>query len=268
MRSVVVAVVLVVSACSSSNPKAPPPVVVRNAVPAEPDPHASRDGLVKRAFVALAAGDVKTLAELVDVKNVMTRAMRCDETGDEEQRRNFDPDREAQRVERRMTEAAASAKGLSIQVLAITLEKQGERMEKGKRLGNCEFLADVAQERVKVKLRLTRADGYSVETDVKVRALTLEGRWYLHRVPNDLAASASSGENTAEVMQGHTDRMCACKDKACSEKVEAEYRAWVGEMAKTAPAKRRDAIDPDEAKRFAEAAKLYAECLMKAAASP
>jgi hypothetical protein len=141
-------------------------------------------------------------------------------------------------------------------------------MEKGKRLGGCEFLTDVTEERFKVRLRLTRTDGYSVETDVKVRVLTLDGRWYLERIPDDLAAKASAGDNQVEAMENHRDRMCACADKACAETVDAEYRAWVTDMAKVTAGRRRDAVNAEEAKRFAEAAKLYAECAMKALAMP
>jgi hypothetical protein len=267
MRSVVVAVVMV-SACSSSNPVPPAPPVVANTVPAPPDPHASREGLVKETFAALAAGDARRLAALADTKALMGRVLKCEPPADGEEHRRMDPEREAERVERRLGKAAQNAKGLGIEVLAIDFdEKSSDRTPKGTRKGSCDIAVDVIEEKFKVKLRITRPGGESVETTAKVRALVVEGRWYVIRLPDELDRDGAKGPaDMVAAMEEHADKACACADKACANKVDEDYRMWVAAAAKRADP--GPVQDKAEADRFKDAATRYITCLSKVMSTP
>jgi len=72
-------------------------------------------------------------------------------------------------------------------------------------------------------------------------------------------------------MEGFSKDMCACKDKACADKVNEEMTKWGTEMAKNAGAAKEEKPDPDMAKKSADIMTKYTECmtkLMMAGATP
>lgn len=78
-------------------------------------------------------------------------------------------------------------------------------------------------------------------------------------------AGSRQADEVAEamaVMNGFTDRMCGCNDKACADTVQDEMNAWSAAMAKTAGSQAR----PDEAtmKKMTEIGVRYGECMAKA----
>src|SRR5688572_18597649 len=71
----------------------------------------------------------------------------------------------------------------------------------------------------------------------------------------------AAGEAVAK-MEGFSKDMCACKDKACVDKVNEDMTKWGTEMAKTA-GKADDKPDPDLAKKSADIMTKYTECMTK-----
>jgi hypothetical protein len=63
-----------------------------------------------------------------------------------------------------------------------------------------------------------------------------------------------------------TDQMCACKDKACADKVLADMTTWGQEMSKD-PEVMQNKSDEDTAKKMSEVTKRLSDCMMKAMGS-
>jgi hypothetical protein len=77
---------------------------------------------------------------------------------------------------------------------------------------------------------------------------------------SDAAGQAEMAEALA-AFQGFSKKMCACKDKACADKVNEEMAKWGTEMAKKATATSKP--DPEMAKKMADVATKYTECMTK-----
>jgi hypothetical protein len=60
------------------------------------------------------------------------------------------------------------------------------------------------------------------------------------------------------------DQMCACKDKACADKVNDEMTRWATQMAKDEPDLTTTKPDADDMKHAEETVKRYSDCMMKA----
>jgi hypothetical protein len=79
--------------------------------------------------------------------------------------------------------------------------------------------------------------------------------------------SSASGDGDAEqavaTMDMYSKKMCACKDKACADKVNEDLTKWATEMAKN-PRVNSSKPSPDLAKRSAEIMTRYTECMTKA----
>jgi hypothetical protein len=64
-------------------------------------------------------------------------------------------------------------------------------------------------------------------------------------------------------MEEFQKKMCDCKDKACSDKVNEEMTKWGTEMAKGATGKTDEKPDPAIAKKSADIMTKYTECMTK-----
>jgi hypothetical protein len=71
------------------------------------------------------------------------------------------------------------------------------------------------------------------------------------------------GGDTVAKMEEFQKKMCDCKDKACSDKVNEEMTKWGTEMAKTAGADKDAKPDPELAKKSADIMTKYTECMTK-----
>ncbi|MCW5807071.1 MAG: hypothetical protein KIT31_32240 [Deltaproteobacteria bacterium] len=71
---------------------------------------------------------------------------------------------------------------------------------------------------------------------------------------------ADAGDDTLAKMVEVTDKMCACKDKACSERVQEEFTRWGADMAKKSD---REETDADVQKKITDVMTRYSECMMK-----
>ena len=72
-----------------------------------------------------------------------------------------------------------------------------------------------------------------------------------------------AGEAMAK-MSEFKDQMCACKDKACADKVTESYTKWGTDMAAKAGANKDMKPDPEMAKKMGEVTQAYTECATKA----
>lgn len=81
------------------------------------------------------------------------------------------------------------------------------------------------------------------------------------RPPADAAIDAAPTGIAAVFakMTSFTDRMCACKDKACADAISDEMSKWGAEMAKDAD--KNVKVTEDDAKRMAEITERFAKCM-------
>jgi hypothetical protein len=76
-----------------------------------------------------------------------------------------------------------------------------------------------------------------------------------------------SFEDALAKMTEFKDRICACADKPCAQKVTDDMTAWSQEMAKNAGDMKPDDVSPDDAKKMAEISKRMGDCSMKVMAN-
>ncbi len=79
-----------------------------------------------------------------------------------------------------------------------------------------------------------------------------------------LVACKSDVDEAVGKMKKFADDMCACKDKACAEKVTAEMVKYGEEMAKKHEGKAEPAVNDAQKKEMEEAMKKLTECTTKA----
>src|SRR5215216_1504629 len=75
-----------------------------------------------------------------------------------------------------------------------------------------------------------------------------------------------SGGEAAAKMDGFAKDMCACKDKACGDKVNADMAKWGEENAKAA-GKESAKPDPELTRKMTEASTRLGECYAKLASA-
>jgi len=81
-----------------------------------------------------------------------------------------------------------------------------------------------------------------------------------------LASFGCKKKGAAEAMgkmNDFRDKMCACKDKGCADKVNDDYTKWMQDMAKNASGEKATATNEEDAKKMADAATKYQECYTK-----
>ena len=75
------------------------------------------------------------------------------------------------------------------------------------------------------------------------------------------------GEAMAK-MSEFKNQMCACTDKACTDKVAGDMQKWQADMAKEMGGKEPEKMNDEDMKKSAEISKAYADCQAKFAAPP
>jgi hypothetical protein len=259
----------VIAACGGPQASTPPKATLANAATAQNEP--SRNEVVKDVLAALAAGDVERLMALADPKGMYEYAFSCkDDRGDDE----WGPDaRSLETVLRKdFTKAANHAKGAKIEVVSIRNEMRG--WHKRTRDRNATFIAkggtvssacvartDLVFHEVDVRVRFGK-DGNSTESKAKIDLVHARGRWFVVKVPKDLS-SESGASGAVAMMEKFSNSMCACKDKACADKVNEDMTKWGTEMAKNAGANYDERPDPELARRSADIMTRYTECMTK-----
>jgi hypothetical protein len=268
-----------VAACGGSNqtPAKQPVLANSTSLVAEQ----SRNDVVKDALAALANGDVERLMALADPKGLYEYAFACKQDRDDD---GFGADaKQLETVLRNdFTKAATGAKGSKVEVVTIRNEmrRYGRRHDRDR---NATFIAkggtissacvartDLMFHEVEVRVRVTR-DGNAKEHKAKLDMVQAKGRWYVVKVPRDLSVGGSSADQAVAKMEGFQQMMCACKDKACADKVNEELTTWGTEMARNAGTDYDERPDPDLARKSADIMTKYTECmtkLMMAGATP
>lgn len=79
-----------------------------------------------------------------------------------------------------------------------------------------------------------------------------------------LVACKSDVDEAVGKMKKFSEDMCACKDKACAEKVTADMVKYGEEMAKKHEGKAEPAVSDAQKKEMEEAMKKLTECTTKA----
>ncbi len=69
-------------------------------------------------------------------------------------------------------------------------------------------------------------------------------------------------------MSEYADKMCACKDKACADRVNEELTRWSTEMARDAGQVRDHKPDEEAMKKMVDAGTRYGECMTKVMGEP
>ena len=98
------------------------------------------------------------------------------------------------------------------------------------------------------------------------RAIVVSGLVVLAGCP-DKNSPERQVRNVVATFRGFADRMCACKDKACADRVQNEMSTWSTEMARTMKVEK---AKPDEAlmKEMTELGTRYGECMTKVMSAP
>ena len=205
----------------------------------------SRDGLVKSTLAALSDGDVDKLVELSDPEGLYKKAIDCSEREQAKQGQDAaddkdadsdddDPAMQVKRIRRQHAKMVEELKGMKLEL--VSLDEKGDRkqggddegddkgkLKKGSKAGKgCVFRTDVRMHDVTATVRVTEGGGEPAEQEAKLVALEVDGSWYL-AMPPTLRAGAGS---LAGGLRKHRDRMCACKDTACADEVQKDYKDW------------------------------------------
>ena len=77
-----------------------------------------------------------------------------------------------------------------------------------------------------------------------------------------LGACGNKFDKAISEAEGFKDKMCACKDKDCAEKVDADFKSWNKEMKEKFG--KDDKPNEDQMKKVMEVQKAYRECERKA----
>lgn len=230
-----------------------------------------RNEVVKDALAAMAAGDVDRLMALADPKGMYEYAFACkDDRDDGEMAPNAASLEHALRKE--FTRATSKTRGSQIEVVSIRNEmrhwnrrsrdRNATFIAKGGALsGSCVAKTDLVFHEVDVRVRVRR-DGESKEHRAKLDLVQANGRWFVTKVPKDLSM-ATGAEGAVAMMEQFSDKMCACKDKACADLVNEEMTKWGTEMAKQAGADYDERPDPELARKSADIMTRYTECMTK-----
>jgi hypothetical protein len=247
-----IAMVLVACGGSAATTSGPPTTVSNTMTPSGPDVHRSRHTLVRKAVAALAAGDVEGLVVLASPKELYAAHYTCS---------SLTSDQFAAAAREQYTEASAASKGVVAEVVFIEeleIEKDAHRDE------SCAPKKSLVTFAASVKVKVG-SDDKARERRLDFTLHEVGERWYLGRVP--ALTATSHAESAIAMVVEFSGRMCACKDKACADKVNEDYTKWGMEMAKNARPEDAKNVSADDTKRMVEAATRYSECYTKLAMS-
>jgi hypothetical protein len=219
-----VAVVPILLACG--------PAVPRKVTPPA-DPHASREAMVRATFARLQAGDIDGLSALGDMESVFQQAFTCTKPPD------FKIDKERHRS--RIKTATDAAQGTEIEVLDIAAaQPHPPEVKKGQDVDGCVAKADLGEDKVDVKIRIKRKGQTPVESTSRVGLIQIGDRFYLERAPR------VGGTPVLAEISRYADMACACKDAACSTKVQGEFEKWALDVMKSGVDLEDDPHVPDQ----------------------
>jgi hypothetical protein len=209
----------------------------------------SREDMVDRAVTAVATGNVDDLVDLAGYDALRGKLFDCD----------GDTDDETARIRRRFERAAVKHADLDVSVVDVEV-RDSKRLREGTRADSgCRYKADATSFELRATVKVGKNGRTPRERKVKLEAIRFGGGWYLTRPP-DLGGGM---DDAPEKMREMSDRMCACRDKACADRVQDEFTKWGTEMARNAEVD-VGAQNDEDTKQIAEAMKSYNDCMTKA----
>ena len=227
----------------------------------------SEEDLLKATIAALSEGDVDALVKLSDPENAISSAVECEKKGGSTYGMEEELKREAKELRRKHEESVDQLAGAKLELVDFTSKKR-EQFSKGDRIGEgCTAKTDLAEHRAKVTFKATdkKGDGKPYEGTVEIRIIQVGSRYYLERIRDfDLAGGGAANEALTKLGE-LSNRMCACRDKACAEGVNDDYKKWGTEMARNAKPQDARAASPDQLRQMTEYATKYTDCFTKLA---
>ncbi len=85
----------------------------------------------------------------------------------------------------------------------------------------------------------------------------------LEQETENLVSGGTDASRAIARMEGFSNQMCQCRDRACVDGVNEAMTRWGTEMAKRARPPRDERPDPELAKRSADIMTRYTECMTK-----
>jgi hypothetical protein len=246
-------VVALVVACGGGVRETKETAVADKPPPAAPGPPATRDALVAATLAAISAGDVDALARLADVDAIAARALAC---GTHE-----DNHAEIAKTRERIGELIARAKeggGVRVELEGVDRDKRTRVVEVGNEAGgHCTAKVRLVFHDLKLDINVTTANGIK-PSHAKLLVLEAGGAWFLAMAPRlDAPGSMSS---MMDKMREFTDKVCACKDKACVDGVSDEMMRWAQDNA----GKSDEAPSDEDMKLGAQLGEQMAKCMQAA----
>ncbi len=253
---------IVVVACGGA-PTPAPTQVSNSATSVQP---VTRDEVITRAMAAMTAGDVDGLMSLADLDGLFDRALSCADDQPGDSKRKF-----ASRLRDGFADSIKGIRDAKIELTSIENEVDvgGAVWGHGTtdRPHNADFLAkdgrvsskctartDLTVHEARIRVRKTQG-GKQRDRELSVYLIAEAGRWHLVRMPGKLDA-----DNITDVMEDFSQRMCACKDKACADRIQDEFTKWATEISKKMSNQRPD---PEVVKRTTDIMSRYTECMTK-----
>jgi hypothetical protein len=214
----------------------------------------SPDALIKGTLAALSAGDIDGLVKMSDPKGLRGTI----ECKSEEAKEEMDPDKQIRKIKREYEELVDSTKGMKIELVSSKKGDVGKTFEKGEEVEDtCKANVKIQMVTYALKLKLEK-DGQTGEQDVDIEMLDAGGRFFLMEPP--VVKIGPNYKAILEKMKDYKEKMCACKDTACSEKVDKEFMSWTKEMS----AQMEDEKPDDEMMdKFMPVMTAYMECQSK-----
>jgi hypothetical protein len=220
----------------------------------------SREELVKRTLHAIANRDVDALVALADPVGLMARVVECDDKprkGDEDR----DPDTALRKSREKFEKLTRDLPDeLAIELVDLREDREDAKplIDKGdKMMKGCVAKTAIYLREANAVVKISRAGKPGREQKIEIAIIEVDGRFYLSDPPKlDIAGADDAFEKLVEFK----DKMCACRDKECGDRVNDQFTTWGTQMAKKSGSAKPDV---DDAKRLADVASAYAECYAK-----
>ena len=172
---------------------------------------ASREGVVRKTFAALARGDADALMKLSGAET-RDKLFKC--KGEEK----LKPDRDLLRAPYK--KAADATKGVKLEVIEIGTDDDPDVMEKGKTFGDdeleCTALVKSIEHRFDVRFKATQPERKEVEQELRVSVVSIDGGWYLSEVP-EIKLAGSCDTAVAHAVDKAQEQMLRQNGKADGE---------------------------------------------------
>ena len=216
--------------------------------------------LFQSAFDAAQKGDVDALMAL-DVSSKAGSASECKPSkgGHSDDDDDLSPEAMKKEARKRFAKQVDDWKDVTVTVSSVEEHGDPRVMKPGKddEGSRCTLKTEITTQMFDVAVKVKSKDGEG-DDDLRLTAVEIDGLWYLTVLPS--APGGNEGK-----MKKFKDAMCGCKDEACADGVEKDYK----EFEKTLEQKYKG-MKPEDLENDKDAVKLmklasdYEDCKMKA----